>query len=706
MDLLFEIGCEELPAGFQKPALEWMTAEMNRGLDDARLNGEGEAERANIQEYATPRRLTLVVTAIAERAPDVRRTLQGPPAKAAFQEGKPTKAAEGFAKKAGVAVSDLRVEGDRVVVEQQIRGQTAAEALPGILERIIRGIPLKKSMRWDSLEGDGFARPVHWIAALLDGKPLPVQFADVKSGTTTRGHRFHAPREFEAPPPRRYVEALREAHVVADWAERKKRIEEEVRRAAKEANGEPMPDDDLLETVTGLVEEPYGVRGSFDQGFLELPPEVLVSEMRGHQKYFAVRDPATKRILPAFVAVSNTKVRDPAVSRRGYERVLRARLSDGKFFFDEDRKTPLAARNERLARTVFVQGLGTQMERVGRIGELARWLHGATGKGDARTLSRAAEVLKSDLATGMVGEFPELQGVMGRVYASHEGLPEEIAEAIFEHYLPRGAEELLPKGDTGALLGIADRIDQLAGIFSIGKAPTGTSDAYGLRRAAIGLLRIVLARRYRFDLRDALVEAQRILRSQASGQGKTAKDDVADKVWAFVQDRLSVHLRENAAPDSIQAVLGTKSADLVALAERLDALTRVRQKNRADFESTAATFKRIGNILAQAQEKKISPMAFDLALLRKDEPSETALAEALSRSRDQVGTALEDENYLSAYAVLAELRPAVDHFFDDVMVMHEDPKVRDNRLALLRSLQELFSPLADFSRLQVERTAA
>src|SRR3954471_23134829 len=237
MDLLFEIGCEELPAGFQKPALEWMAAEMNRGLDDARLNGEGEAERANIQEYATPRRLTLVVTAIAERAPDVRRTLQGPPAKAAFQDGKPTKAAEGFAKKAGVAVSDLRVEGDRVVVEQQIRGQTAVEALPGILERIIRGVPFKKSMRWDSLDADAFARLVHWIVALLDGKPLAVQFADVKRGTASRGHRFHASREISFSAARRYVETLREAHVIVDRAERKKRIEEEVRRAAKEAGG-------------------------------------------------------------------------------------------------------------------------------------------------------------------------------------------------------------------------------------------------------------------------------------------------------------------------------------------------------------------------------------------------------------------------------------------------------------------------------------
>src|SRR5437868_5031794 len=299
MDLVFEIGCEELPAGSLKPALEWMAAEMNRALDDARLNGEGEGQRANIAEYATPRRLALVVTAIAERSADVKKTVQGPPAKAAFQDGKPTKAAEGFARKVGVPVSALRVEGDRVVVEQEIRGQSASEALPALLERIVRGIPFRKSMRWDSLEKDAFARPVHWIAAMLDGKLLPVQFADVRSGTTTRGHRFHAPAEIAVPAARKYVDTLRGVHVLADWAERRQRIWEEVQRAAKEAGGEPLPDDELLETVTGLVEEPFGVAGHFEETFLELPPEVLVSEMRGHQKYFAVRDPGTQRLLPA-----------------------------------------------------------------------------------------------------------------------------------------------------------------------------------------------------------------------------------------------------------------------------------------------------------------------------------------------------------------------------------------------------------------------
>src|SRR6266403_637580 len=325
MDLVFEIGTEELPAGFQKPALEWMAAEINRALDEARLNGEGEGQRANISTYATPRRLALIVTAIAAKAPDVRRQLSGPPAKQAMQDGKWTKAAEGFARKAGVSLDALKIEGDRVVVEQHVRGQTAAEALPPILEATIRGIPFRKSMRWDWLETDAFARPVHWIGATLDGKPLPVKFADVASADKTRGHRFAAPQEFPLPAAKDYVSALRKAHVLADWAERSKRIAEEVARGAREASGVPRPDPDLLETVTGLVEEPFAVTGTFDKEFLQLPPEVLISEMRGHQKYFAVENDRGE-LLPAFVAISNTKVRDPAVSRRGYERVLRAPL--------------------------------------------------------------------------------------------------------------------------------------------------------------------------------------------------------------------------------------------------------------------------------------------------------------------------------------------------------------------------------------------
>jgi glycyl-tRNA synthetase beta chain len=695
MDLVFEIGTEELPASSLQPAVEWMAAEINKALDDARLNGEGEGQRANVATFATPRRLALIVTAIAEKAPDVRRKLSGPPAKQALQGGKWTKAAEGFARKAGVPVDALRIESDRVVVEQHVRGQTASEALPPILEQIIRGIPFRKSMRWDALETDAFARPVHWIGATLDGKPLSVKFADVQSAPKTRGHRFAAPQEFPLPSAKDYVASLRKAHVLADWAERSKRIAEEVAGAAREAGGVPRPDPELLETVTGLVEEPFGVTGHFEREFLQLPAEVLISEMRGHQKYFAVQNEKGE-LLPAFVAVSDTRVRDPAVSRRGYERVLRARLSDGKFFFDEDRKVPLRSRVEKLGRRTFLQGLGTELERVQRLRELALWLHGATGRGEPRQLAEAADLCKADLTTGMVGEFPELQGSMGRVYALHDGVEPAVADAIFEHYLPRGAEDRLPSGDTGALLGMADRIDQLVGLFGLGKEPTGTADPYGLRRAALGLLRVTLARGYRFDVDEALRAAQKL----------HGKDDATarERVWQFLLGRLEVLLRDKAQPDSIQAALHTGARELVSLEKRLTALQTVREKSRAQFEATAAAFKRIGNILAQAQQKGIAPVGFHASLCKTS--SERALAAALDQSRERVSAALADrEDYLAAYAALAELRPVVDRFFDEVMVMDPDARQRDNRLALLRALHELFAPLADFSKLQVEKTA-
>jgi glycyl-tRNA synthetase beta chain len=682
VNLVFEIGTEELPASSQRLAVEYMAAEI-------KLRYPG----ATVPTFATPRRLALIASGLPEGSKDETREVAGPPANA------PDKAREGFARKSGVPVESLREKNGRLVATVLTKGVATAEILPTLLESLIRSIPFRKSMRWDALEGDTFARPVHWIAAALDGKALSIKFADVTSGTQTRGHRFHAPEAFALPAAGEYVDRLRKAHVLADWAERKARIAEEVARAAKEAGGVPRPDDDLLETVTGLVEEPSAVHGSFDAAFLQLPPEVLVSEMRGHQKYFAVQD-AKGALLPAFVAVSNTRVKDPAVSRRGYERVLRARLSDGKFFFDEDRKHTLASRIEKLARRMFLQGLGTEKERSERLRQLALWLHGSTGKGDAKQLSLAADLCKADLTTGMVGEFPELQGSMGRVYALHDGVEPPVAEAIFEHYLPRGAEDRLPEGDLGALLGMADRIDQLVGIFGIGKEPTGTADPYGQRRAALGLIRVTLAKQYRFDLLDALRQAQALHKGNAKVSQEPA---LLEKIWSFLLGRLEVQLRDRGQPDSIEAILHTGAHELVSLEKRLVALQTVREKSRAQFEATAAAFKRIANILSQASQKGIASVGLQPELLRT--PAEQALFAALDKSKKSVSAALEEkENYLGAYATLAELRPAVDKFFDDVMVMDPDPAQRDNRLALLRALHELFAPLADFSRLQVEKS--
>jgi glycyl-tRNA synthetase beta chain len=649
-----------------------MTAQIKHRFPEARIP----------RTLATPRRLALVVTGLPEGSEDQTREVTGPPANA------PEKAKEGFARKSGVAVESLREKNGRLVATVTTKGVATAEVLPRFLSGLIRAIPFRKAMRWDALEGDAFARPVHWIATNLEGK---ISFADVTSGKKTRGHRFHAPGIIDLPNANDYVNELRKVHVLADWSERKARVAEEVKRAAAAASGAPRPDEELFEIVTGLVEEPHAVLGSFDKEFLQLPPEVLVSEMRGHQKYFAVQNDKGE-LLPAFVAVSNTRVKDPAVSRKGYERVLRARLSDGKFFFDEDRKAPLRARLDKLARRTFMQGLGTELERVQRLREMALWLHGATGQGDAAQLSQAAELCKCDLATAMVGEFPELQGVMGRVYALHDGVAPEVAEAILEHYLPRGAEDRLPQTDGGALIGMADRIDQLVGIFGLGKEPTGTADPYGLRRAALGLLRVTLARGYRFDMGDALAHARKL----------HAKGDPA-KVWQFLLGRLEVLFKDRGQPDSIQAVLHTGVTDVVGLEKRLVALQAVREKSRAQFEAAAVAFKRIANILAQAQQKGLAPMGFKAEAAKL--PAERDLFSALERSRERVAKAIDKEDYSGAYAVLADLAPVLDRFFVEVMVMDPEPVLRDNRLALLRSLHELFAPLADFSKLQVEKSA-
>ncbi len=714
MELVFEIGTEELPASFQKPALTYLRETLLAGLTEARLLNDG----AVLNTYATPRRLALTLRGIAEKAPDVVKQVQGPPVKTAFgPDGKPTKAAEGFAKKLGVPVEALKPDAanERVVVEQHLRGQTAREALPPLLDKLASTIPFRKAMRWGDLTPT-FARPMHWLAATLDGAELPVAYADVKSGTTTRGHRFHSPDEFKLPSAADYVDTLRQHHVLVDWDERKARIWAEVTRAAAEAGSgaEPLPDDELLETVTGLVEEPTGVIGRFEAHFLELPPAVLVSEMKGHQKYFAVRDSTSHQLLPAFVAVSNTKVSDPAVSRRGYERVLRARLSDGRFFFDEDRKVTLRSRDARLARITFFQGLGSQQGRVQRLGKLAQALlqdasDGASSEQlcDSFSLSEAASLCKSDLTSGMVGEFPELQGIMGATYSKLEGQPPAVSEAIEQHYWPKSAEGTIPTRPEGTLLALADRLDQLVGFFGVGKRPTGTADPYALRRAAIGILRILLETkgaalkdaggRLRIDLKRALRTAQEVHGSQAAAGNKVAQgSELIEELWSFFVGRIEVLWKDRAPADAIAAALGTGATDVVLLEKRLDALVAERTSQPEQFAAAAGAFKRIGNILAQAAEKKLGAASFDAALATL--PAEQGLGRALTSSHAH--SAFEKEDYKAAWGELAKLRPAVDKFFDDAMVMDPDPAIRDNRLALLRRVQGLFAPLCEFGRLQ------
>ncbi|HEX4622528.1 MAG TPA: glycine--tRNA ligase subunit beta [Myxococcaceae bacterium] len=695
-DLLLEVGTEEIPASFIGPALDDLRRIITEGAATARLTyGE-------VATYGTPRRLAVLVRAVSDGSPDVSREVQGPSAKAAFgTDGKPTQAAVKFAESRGVKVDQLaRVstpKGEYLSARVVERGQPAGQLLPQVLHAAVHGIKFAKSMRWGDVE-QTFARPVHWIVALLGKEVLPVVFGDVRSGRVTRGHRFANPKgpnpAIEIRAPADYLPTLRASHVVADVAERRNLVRDAVQASAQKAGGQWRVDERLVEEVSNLVEEPAPILGSFEERHLDLPPEVLVQEMRTHQRYFSVVDGKGK-LMPHFVAISNTPV-DAARSARGYERVLRSRLADGRFFFDEDRKTPLAERVPRLERVVFQQKLGSYREKVQRIGSLSAWLAEAVGFNDVLTLERAALLCKADLVTGMVGEFPELQGVMGREYARASGEPPAVAEAIADHYLPRGAADALPQGDAGALLGIADRLDTLCGLFAIGKAPTGTADPFGLRRACLAIINVTLARRYRYSLSGSVDEALKHLASKvADVKRKAGEQAVAEQVLDFVRGRLRALWSEKHPTDVVEAVLAAGFDDLVAAQLRLEALAR--QVSGPEFAPLAVAFKRVVNIVEkQAQDvKAAAPNAKKLV----EEP-EQELHRAYSALRGKVAERVKADDYAGALKEIVTLKPAIDRFFDKVMVMAEDRELRENRIRLLIEIGGLFSQIADFSKLQ------
>src|SRR5512138_1532273 len=504
-DLLFEIGAEEIPAGFVPPALEQLQRDLAKALDDARL-AHGE-----VKAVGTPRRLAVWARGVAARQADATTEAFGPGVAQAFDaDGKPTPAALGFARSQGVDVAALEraqtPKGERVVVRKVEKGRKAEQVLPGLLEKLAAGLRFKKSMRsrWDDVT---FARPVRWLTALYGGKPLKVRFGEVVSGKTTSGHRFKAARAISLTgTPDDYVSKLRKAFVLVDPAERRAAVEKEIARAAKAAGGRILDNPGLLDEVTNLVELPTGIAGEFERSNLDLPREVVISEMRSHQRYFAVVDGAGK-LRNRFVAVAGTPVKDPKVARHGYERVLRARLADARFFFEEDKKKKLRDRIEALGRRTYQAKLGSELDRANRLGAVASGLARAIGKEAlVPDLLEVARLAKTDLTTGMVGEFPELQGIMGAHYARMEGLKPEIAEAIEDHYRPLGAAAEMPRGDLGALVGLADRLHQLVGIVGVGEKATGAADPFGLRRAAIAIIRILVDRGYHLSLSSAIAE--------------------------------------------------------------------------------------------------------------------------------------------------------------------------------------------------------
>lgn len=691
-DLILEIGAEEIPAGFIPGALEQLKHDLAKALGEARL------AHGDVVALGSPRRLFVCARDVASKAVDARTEALGPPVAQAFDAaGQPTAAALGFAKSQGVEVAALeRVQtpkGERLAVTKVEKGRRAGVLLPGILERLVAGLRFRKAMRsrWDEVT---FARPVRWIVAMYGGKPLRVRFGEVTSGRVTFGHRFLAPRAIPLKGTLEdYVAKLKAAKVIVEQDVRRALIVAELQKAARKAGGTLRPDEPLIDQVLHLVEHPTAVVGEFEKSNLELPPEVVVSEMRNHQRYFAVVD-GKGRLTHRFIAISGTPVRDPKVARHGYERVLRARLADARFFFEEDKKRRLRDRIEDLGRRTYQAKLGTELDRTHRIGAIAEGLARALGKEELLAdLLEVARLCKTDLCTGMVGEFPELQGIMGGHYARLEGYKAEIADGIEDHYKPIGAAEEMPRGDLGALVGLADRLHQLVGILGVGEKATGAADPYGLRRAAIGILRILLDRGYHLSLSAAV---ERTLDTLSGVRLAADRAVVAEQVLDFLRGRVKAAWSDAAPADAVDAVLAAGFDDVVDARKRLDALVELR--GRPDFAPLAVAFKRAANIQEKAQGA--GPARVDPALFREE--AERHLDAELGRVEAEAAAHRAARDYAALLRAVATLERAVDRFFADVMVMAEEPALRENRLALVRRVAALFTGVADFRKIQAE----
>ncbi len=696
-DFLVEIGTEELPPRSLMALAESFRDGVLQGLAAAGL-AHGKAEA-----YATPRRLAVLVRRLAETQAQQKLERRGPPVSAAFDaNGQPTRAALAFAESCGVAVAALtRVtepKGEFLFCSVTRAGAPAATLLPGITQRALEGLPIARRMRWGAGDVE-FVRPVHWLVMLHGDEVIECELLGLKAGRTTRGHRFHAPKPIVLRSPGGYVSALeKRGFVLVDAAARRERIAAAAAAAARAAGGEALIDPTVLDEVTALCEWPVPIAGTFEARFLELPPEVLIATLQDHQRYFPARS-ASGALLPLFIAVANIESRDPAQVRAGNERVVRPRLADAAFFYAADRKQTLASRREALGAVTFQARLGSLSDKTVRITALAAQIASLAGNEPAAA-QRAAELAKCDLLTAMVGEFPELQGVMGRYYATHDGEPAEVAAAIAEQYLPRYAGDALPATGAGLALAVADKLDTIVGIFAIGQKPTGAKDPFGLRRAALGLLRILIEKRVGMDLRELIITALDSVHADvlrlANGKSPPMADNIVDEVYDFMMERLRAWYLEGTpgvTTEMFDAVLDMRPVSPLDFDDRLRALVAFLALPEA--ASLTAANKRIGNILKKSGEQ--AGLRVDPRLLT--DPAERQLAAALDELRVEIEGTVAGRRYGDAMRRLATLRPVVDTFFDRVMVMADDPAVRANRLALLAALQRLFQHTANLSRL-------
>lgn len=683
-DFLFELGTEELPPKSLSKLSHALGREIEVGLEKAALNHGG------VSLYAAPRRLAVWVRNLQTQQADQENLRKGPAEKAAFDgDGNPTKALMGFAKSCGVAVEDLEKidtpKGVWMGVTLKQKGVSATELLPEILQSALDRLPIPKRMRWGASDVE-FLRPVHWVVALLGDEVVPATLYNIESGNQSRGHRFHKPEPITLNSPADYAYQLeKEGMVVADFADRKAQIEQQVISVAEGLGGKAVIDPDLLDEVTALVEWPVAISGSFETRFLEVPQEALIASMQGHQKYFPVVD-QEGQLMAHFITVSNIESSDPSKVIHGNERVIRPRLADAAFFWEQDLNKSLESHQEGLKKVVYQDKLGSLLDKSQRVATLAATIAKQLNADPAHA-ERAAMLGKCDLLTNMVKEFPELQGTMGRYYAEHGNEPAEVAVALDEQYMPRFSGDRLPGSATGEAVALAERLDALVGIFGIGMIPTGDKDPFALRRAALGLLRVMIENRRSLDL-ATLIDAA------AANYGDLIADDTGSKVLQFVLERLRGYYHEQEVDtQTFDAVLSCRPTQPLDFDHRITAVKAF--VGREASASLSAANKRIHNLLKKSDES--IPESVDSSLFEED--AETALSSELDSIRQQLDNALADDQYGQALELLSTLREPVDTFFEAVMVMSDNTAVRLNRLALLSQLRNQFLRIADISQL-------
>ncbi len=702
--LLFELGTEELPPKNLQQLATTLAEQLQRLLIEQQLLPE---QAAAAQWYATPRRLAVLLPAVRSKQPAILSERRGPAVAAAFTaDGQPSPAALGFARSCGVEVTALQrlvtAKGEWLVDRKKQPGKKAGDLIPEAIATALKKLPIARRMRWGEGEAE-FIRPVHWVVLLHGKTVIKSEFYGVKTGRKTYGHRFHYPQAIRLEYPDAYLANLyKPGKVVADFNARRESIQKQVRKLAAATTGQAVVEKALLDEVTGLVEWPRAILGEFDPQFLEVPAEALVSAMADHQKYFHLIDD-NGQLLPAFITISNIQTRAATQIRLGNQRVLRARLSDARFFWETDRKHSLASLYPTLGSLLFHHRLGSVQDKSKRMQQLAASIAASLGV-DKALCERAALLAKCDLNTEMVGEFPDLQGIMGRYYALADGEPSTVAEAISGHYLPRHAGDAIPETRIGQVVAIADKLDSLAGLFAAGELPTGDKDPYALRRAALGLLRILTEGGLELDLATLLASAAKAYGEQVKeGQANAGKDIVISpkvqaQVLRFIEDRyLALYSAEGYPGDAIAAVLACHVHKPVDFVRRLQAVHVFRQ--RPEAAALAAANKRIANIL---KKTTIPESAVQKMLLQ--EPAEQQLHQALTQIQQQVAPLLATGAYVEVLEKLAGLREVVDRFFDEVMVMVDDEVIRDNRLALLQQLAGLFLQVADITHLRIDKS--